>query len=71
MGVTTTIRGVISAFIEPPAAPQERVNGAYWCHDCQSRITADEAVEEPPDCSACGEPMEFERSIAAANCPCC
>ncbi|PSP89465.1 hypothetical protein BRC90_03775 [Halobacteriales archaeon QS_4_69_34] len=74
MGVLGTISEVLEASTESAnrgGGTGDDSKGAYWCHDCSERIRdVDVEGEGPPDCSNCGEPMEFERSAASTGCAC-
>jgi Zn finger protein HypA/HybF involved in hydrogenase expression len=74
MGVLTSVKEFLAASTESPnrgEATAERSKGAYWCHDCSERIRDVEVEgESPPDCSVCGEEMDFERSPDSTGCAC-
>jgi len=74
MGVLGTIKETLQASTQSTNrgdVTQSDSEGAYWCHDCNERIRdVDVEGDGTPDCPACGEPMEFERSVGSTGCAC-
>ena len=74
MGVLDTIKETLQASTQSANrgdVTENESNGAYWCHDCAERIRDVEVEGEgPPACPACGEEMEFERSVGSTGCAC-
>ncbi|WP_135821645.1 zinc-ribbon domain-containing protein [Halostella litorea] len=73
MGFIDTVRDVLAASNASPArgGAGDESAGAYWCHDCDERIRdVDAPGDGTPDCPACGDAMEFERSAASTGCAC-
>lgn len=74
MGLLGTITEVFKASTQATNrgdVTESESEGAYWCHDCQERIRdVDVEGAGTPDCSSCGDEMEFERSKGTASCAC-
>jgi predicted SprT family Zn-dependent metalloprotease len=73
MSVLNTVKEMLQASTQDPnrGTSSETSKGAYWCHDCQERILdLDAEGEKPPECTSCGEEMEFERSAGSTGCAC-
>lgn len=73
MGLLGTISDALHASSQSPNRGEGSADseGAYWCHDCSERVRdVDVECDGPPDCPACGDPMEFERSAASTGCAC-
>lgn len=43
-------------------------SGAYWCRECDERLSAHEVDAEHPSCPSCGGVMDFEREPPARDC---
>ena len=74
MSILDTVHDVLAASTESPnrgGGTGDGSAGAYWCHDCDERIRdADVDGDDAPDCSECGDAMEFERSVGSTGCAC-
>lgn len=74
MSVLNTVKELLQASTQNPNRGEETTTesaGAYWCTDCGERVRdVDVEGESPPDCPACGEAMEFERSASTTGCAC-
>jgi Zn finger protein HypA/HybF involved in hydrogenase expression len=73
MGVLNTVKELFAASTQNPnrGGVTEQSKGAYWCHDCSERILdLHVEVDGVPDCPACGEAMDFERSVSSTGCAC-
>jgi hypothetical protein len=73
MSVLNTVKDILAASNQSANRGEGTTEskGAYWCHDCGERILdLDVEGEDPPACPACGDEMEFERSVGATGCAC-
>ena len=73
MGLLGTISEVLEASSQTTKRGDvtEESEGAYWCHDCGERVLdVDVEGDAPPECSSCGDEMEFERSAGSTGCAC-
>lgn len=69
MSVLETVRELFAA--ADTGGPTDGSDGAYWCHDCEERLRdVDVEGSDPPACPACGEEMEFARSVGTTGCAC-
>jgi Zn finger protein HypA/HybF involved in hydrogenase expression len=73
MSVIDTVKDILEASTQNPnrGGGASESKGAYWCHDCQERILdTDVEGDDAPECPACGDAMEFERSAGSTGCAC-
>lgn len=74
MSVLNTVKELFEASAEPSDRDDLEVmqsKGAYWCHDCDERVSAAMVErEETPTCSECGDEMAFEPSPPTTGCGC-